>query len=67
MLNFKDFLIGELIAYRKRNKITQAEFASRIGVAQQVISKFEKGDVEPRISFIEKLVLGMGRELTIKE
>ncbi|MGL5054763.1 MAG: helix-turn-helix domain-containing protein [Fusobacteriaceae bacterium] len=66
MLTFKKILIGELIAYRKRHKITQSEFALKIGVAQQVISKFEKGEVEPRIAFIEKLVLGMGKELTIR-
>lgn len=66
MINFKKILIRELIAYRKAHKITQAQFAEKIGVAQQVISKFEKGEVEPRILFIEKLVLGMGKELTLK-
>ncbi len=66
MTSFREFLITELVNYRKKNKITQAEFASRIGVAQQVISKFEKGEVEPRVGFIEKLVLGMNRELHLK-
>lgn len=66
MSNFRKFLINELVNYRKKNKITQSEFAERIGVAQQVISKFEKGEVEPRVGFIEKLVVGMNKELCIK-
>lgn len=63
---FKEFLIEELITYRKKNKITQAKFAEEIGVAQQVISKFEKGEVEPRVGFITRVVTGMGKELLIK-
>lgn len=63
---FKEYLIEELISYRKKNRITQSEFASRIGVAQQVISKFELGEVDPRITFIEKVVNGMRREILIK-
>ncbi|MGL4402506.1 MAG: helix-turn-helix domain-containing protein [Fusobacteriaceae bacterium] len=63
---FKEFLIEELITYRKKNKITQAKFAEEIGVAQQVISKFEKGEVEPRVGFITRVVNGMGKELIIK-
>lgn len=66
MYNFKKHLIEELIKYRKTQRVTQTEFAEKIGVAQQVISKFEKGEVEPRVNFIEKIILGMGRELSIK-
>ena len=51
MLTFKKVLIGELIAYRKRHKITQSEFALKIGVAQQVISKFEKGEINTQKTF----------------
>lgn len=66
MQNFKEQLIAELISYRKKNQISQHEFAVKIGVAQQVISKFERGEVDPRITFIEKVILGMKKVAVIR-
>ena len=37
--------IGEIICqYRQKEKMTQEEFASRLGVTPQAVSKWERGD-----------------------
>lgn len=59
LLSIKYEIIRLLIGYRKKNNITQSEFAEKIGIKQQMISRFEKGNVDPRLSFITKVVHGM--------
>ena len=56
-------LIKELIAYRKKNNITQKEFAEMMGVKQQAISRYEKGAIDPRISFVLKIFYLIGKKL----
>jgi DNA-binding XRE family transcriptional regulator len=67
LLKVKYLLIETLINYRKDNDLTQTEFAQRIGVKQQVISRFEKGEVDPRLSFISKLLYGMKKDVVIND
>ena len=46
--------IGEKICqYRQMQKMTQEEFASRLGVTPQAVSKWERGNGLPDISLIE--------------
>ena len=59
LLALKYDLIRLLTDYRKENNITQKEFAETIRVKQQMISRFEKGDVDPRLSFVAKIIRGM--------
>lgn len=59
LLSLKYDIIKLLIDYRKKNNITQTEFAKKIEVKQQMISRFEKGEIDPRISFISKILYGM--------
>lgn len=66
-LDLKYKIIDELINYRNALKISQSEFANSIGVKQQMISRFEKGEVDPRISFVAKILLGMKKEVFIKD
>lgn len=54
LLENKYKLIDELIAYRKNNNLTQKEFAEKISVNQQEISRFEKGEIDPKSSFVKK-------------
>lgn len=46
--------IGELICqYRQNRKMTQEEFASRLGVTPQAVSKWERGNGLPDISLVK--------------
>ena len=65
LLDFKYKLIDELINFRKAYKLSQSEFADMIKVDKQMISRFEKGEVEPKLSFISKILHGMNKEIII--
>ena len=40
---------------RKRKKLTQSELASMIGVSQQAVARWEKGDSSPTSNKLPKL------------
>lgn len=44
---------------RKRLKITQKELATRLGIAEITIRKYENGDREPNLETIEKLATAL--------
>ena len=67
LLELKYKLIDELIKFRKSYKLTQSEFAESIDIKQQMISRFEKGEVDPRLSFVAKILLGMKKEIIIRD
>ncbi|MBK5263219.1 MAG: helix-turn-helix transcriptional regulator [Peptostreptococcaceae bacterium] len=67
LLSLKYEIIRLLIEYRKRNEISQTDFANKIGVKQQMVSRFEKGDVDPRLSFISKIIGGMNYDVKFSE
>lgn len=58
-------LIGEMIALRKAENVTQEEMARSIGSKQQVISRIEKKENSPSLkSFCNMLsVLGYGLQI----
>ena len=56
-------LIRELIEFRKNNNITQKEFAEMMGVKQQAISRYEKGAIDPQLSFVLKVFYLIGKKL----
>lgn len=46
--------IGEIICMRRQDKkMTQEEFASRLGVTSQAVSKWERGNGLPDITLVE--------------
>ena len=53
-LKFK--IIKKLLEHLKSNNITQEEFSRIMGVKQQVISRFIKGEINPRFDFISKIL-----------
>ena len=67
LLDFKYKLIDELINFRKAYKLSQSEFADMIKVDKQMISRFEKGEVDPKLSFISKILHGMNKEINIRD
>ena len=58
-------LIDELINFRKSYKLSQSEFADMIKVDKQMISRFEKGELDPKLSFISKIIHGINKEIVI--
>lgn len=40
---------------RKSRKLSQVEFANRIGMQQQQYSRYEKGEREPKIKHIKRI------------
>ena len=67
LLELKYKIIEELINFRKSNNLTQAQFADQIKVKQQAISRFEKGEIDARISFVSKIVLGMKKKIVFSD
>ncbi|WP_352406993.1 helix-turn-helix domain-containing protein [Acetoanaerobium noterae] len=67
LLDLKYKLIDELINFRKAYKLSQSEFADMIKVDKQMISRFEKGEVDPKLSFISKILHGMNKEINIRD
>ena len=58
--------IEELLNYRKQYKLTQNEFAKKLGLKQQAIARFEKGEVDPRLSFIYKILKGINKKISFE-
>ena len=65
-LDLKYQVIRKIIEYRIRNNLTQKEFAKKIGLSQQSISRFERGLITPRIDFIGKLLNAMDMKIIIQ-
>ena len=58
-------LVGEIIKARKENHISQRELGDMAGVKQSVIARMESGKTDPQLSTILKLLVSMGKTLTI--
>lgn len=50
---------------RRRAGLTQAELASRLGVPQSQVSRWERGTVVPSFETLQRVVRACGLELTI--
>ena len=58
-------VISELISARIKKGITQKELARKIGTKQSAIARFESGNINPSLRFLEKLAEGMGYQVNI--
>ena len=67
LISLKYEIIRLLIDYRKNKKMSQSDFAEKIGVKQQMISRFERGEVDPRLSFVSKVLIGMNYDIKFTE
>lgn len=57
--------ISELISARIHSGITQKELAIKIGTKQSAIARFEAGNVNPSLGFLEKMAEVMGYKINI--
>ena len=52
----KTITISEKIKeYRKKNRLTQVQFAALMGVSNQAVSKWERAECYPDITFLPEL------------
>lgn len=55
------YCVGRIICdARKREKMTQSELASRVGVSKSYISRIENGTVEPGAGLFLRMIGAMG-------
>jgi predicted transcriptional regulator len=57
--------ISKLISARMSRGITQKQLAQKIGTKQSAIARFEAGNVNPSLGFLEKMAEVMGYKVTI--
>ena len=58
-------IIDALIEARKEKKISQREFAKRVGIAQSALARFESKKSNPTLSSLMKIINGLGLKLTV--
>jgi predicted transcriptional regulator len=46
--------------------MTQKKLAEKIGVAQSALARFESGNINPTLSFLQKITSGLGLKLLVK-
>ena len=59
-------IIEEIIMARKEKKLTQKDLAELIGTKQSNISRFESGNYNPSLDFMNKLASAVGKELEVR-
>ena len=59
-------IIEEIIMARKEKKLTQKDLAELVGTKQSNISRFESGNYNPSLEFLNKLANAVGKKLEIK-
>ena len=57
--------IREAIASRKAAGLTQKQLAEKMGTKQANISRFENGNANPSLDFLQKMASCMGKTLRI--
>lgn len=60
-------LIDQITKFRKEIGMSQEELAEKIGVSQQVISRFERERHTPNLENLIKILDGLNLEIVLKE
>jgi predicted transcriptional regulator len=56
-------LSGQLLSMRRELGLSQAEVAARMGTSQSAVARFEAGDLDVRLSTIERYTTALGGTL----
>ena len=59
-------IIEETIMARKERNLTQKDLAKLIGTKQSNISRFESGNYNPTLDFLNKIANAVGKELEVR-
>jgi predicted transcriptional regulator len=54
-------LIAELIRARRESELSQTEIAARMGTSQSAVARLESGDLDARLSTLERYAAALGR------
>lgn len=59
-------IIKALIVSRNTKGMSQRKLAQKIGVTQSALARFETGNTNPTLSFIQKITNGLGLKILVK-
>lgn len=59
-------LIRELVSARLENGLSQTEVAARMGTSQSAVARLESGDLDARLSTLERYAAALGRTVNWK-
>lgn len=59
-------LAGELVARRVELGLSQTEVAARMGTSQSAVARLESGDVDVRLSTLERYAAALGIRLEFR-
>jgi predicted transcriptional regulator len=54
-------LITELVRARQESQLSQTEIAARMGTSQSAVARMESGDLDVRLSTLERYAAAVGR------
>ena len=61
MLDRRRALMNELVAARKERGLSQTEIAAQMGTSQSAVARLERGDVDARVSTLERYAAALGQ------
>lgn len=59
-------IIHALIISRNKKGMSQRKLAEKIGITQSALARFESGNINPTLSFLQKITGGLGLKLLVK-
>jgi predicted transcriptional regulator len=61
MLDRRRAMMTELVAARKERGLSQTEIAAQMGTSQSAVARLERGDVDARLSTVERYAAALGQ------
>ena len=65
MKEAKEHLVHEILRIRRSSRITQKYIEERCGVKQPVIARMERGQTDPQLTTVLKVLKPLGKTLAI--
>jgi predicted transcriptional regulator len=59
-------MLAELVEQRRAAGLSQAEVAGRMGTSQPAVARLEAGEVDVRMSTVERYAAAIGRRLELR-
>jgi predicted transcriptional regulator len=54
-------LIEELVRVRRESELSQTEIAARMGTSQSAVARLESGELDARLSTVQRYAAALGR------